>query len=71
MMKGQIENVLLTRAVPGFNLYQLVCQLNMTELFRQCANFGQKRSMRQTSPWKLTADFDLVGVWSANGLRPG
>jgi hypothetical protein len=62
-LKGQIENATDGRFLVSTNIN--CSQLNMTELFRQCANFGQKEITDKHIRGNLTANIDLVGVWSA------
>lgn len=61
-LKGQIENAPDGRFLVSSNIS--CSQVNMTELFKQCANFGQKEITDKHIRGNLTANIDLVGVWS-------
>jgi hypothetical protein len=61
-LKGQIENAPDGRFLVSSNIN--CSEVNMNELFRQCANFGQKEITDKHIQGILTANIDLVGVWS-------
>lgn len=62
LLKGQIENAQDGRFLVASNI--TCSQLNITELFRQCGNFGQKALTDQNLRGTLNATIDLAGVWS-------
>jgi hypothetical protein len=61
-LKGQIENAADGRFLVSSNI--ICSQVDMTEMFRQCGNFGQKEITDKHIRGSLNASLDLVGVWS-------
>jgi hypothetical protein len=63
-LKGQIENATDGRFLVSSHIN--CTHVDMFELFRQCANFGQAEITDKHIRGNLNADIDLVGVWSAH-----
>jgi hypothetical protein len=61
-LSGQVENATDGRFLVSSNVQ--ITDANISEMFRQCNNFGQEELTDKHLKGKLQATVDLAGVWS-------